>query len=134
MPSRFSPLYEVESLSGRNVESGYVSGSGSETSIPELYFTKPHLHFLNRQLQNLEPQGRVNLRNTLPAVTDGLENNRNPTMVHHHSALSVPDYRFRPDWVGHCRHALKDEDSKTSDGRPHLPRYPPPFPGNPGLG
>ncbi|KAL9099795.1 MAG: hypothetical protein Q9163_004755 [Psora crenata] len=37
-------------------ESGYVSGSSSEASIPDLYFTKPHLAFLNRQLQNLEPQ------------------------------------------------------------------------------
>ncbi|MCJ1395369.1 hypothetical protein MMC18_008253 [Xylographa bjoerkii] len=37
-------------------ESGYVSGSSSETSIPDVFFTKPHLRFLNRQLQNLEPQ------------------------------------------------------------------------------
>ena len=37
-------------------ESGYVSGSSSDESLPELYFTKHHLVFLNRQLQNLEPQ------------------------------------------------------------------------------
>ena len=41
----------------RDYESGYVSGSSSEASIPDLYFTKPHLAFLNRQLQNFEPQG-----------------------------------------------------------------------------
>ncbi|KAJ5120164.1 hypothetical protein N7448_010833 [Penicillium atrosanguineum] len=38
-------------------ESGYVSGgSSSEEYIPEIVFTKPHLQFLNRQLQFLEPQ------------------------------------------------------------------------------
>ena len=62
MPSRSSPVYDVESVSGQDIESGYVSGSGSEASIPELYFTKPHLNFLNRQLQNLEPQGISILR------------------------------------------------------------------------
>ena len=51
-------MYDVESISGQDVESGYVSGSGSEASIPEVYLTKSHLQFLNRQLQNLEPQGR----------------------------------------------------------------------------
>lgn len=62
MPSRASPAYDMESVSAQDVESGYVSGSGSEASLPELYFTKSHLHFLNRQLQNLEPQGEVNIR------------------------------------------------------------------------
>ena len=46
-----SPVY-------RDDESGYASGSSSDSSIPEVYFTKPHLKFLNRQLQNLEPQGK----------------------------------------------------------------------------
>jgi len=40
----------------RDDESGYASGSSSEASIPEVFFTKPHLKFLNRQLQGLEPQ------------------------------------------------------------------------------
>ena len=44
-------------MSNQDVESGYVSGSGSETSAPDVLFTKKHLNFLNRQLQNLEPQG-----------------------------------------------------------------------------
>ena len=38
------------------VDSAYASGSPSEASLPEIYFTKPHLTFLNRQLQLLEPQ------------------------------------------------------------------------------
>lgn len=59
MPSRSSPVYDMDSVSGQDIESGYVSGSGSEASIPELYFTKPHLQFLNRQLQTLEPQGII---------------------------------------------------------------------------
>lgn len=39
------------------LESGYASAGSSEASTPDIYFTKPHLQFLNRQLQNLEPQG-----------------------------------------------------------------------------
>ena len=72
MPSRASPAYDVESVSGQDVESGYVSGSGSEASPPELYFTKSHLHFLNRQLQNLEPQGEINICAFGTIVSDSL--------------------------------------------------------------
>lgn len=39
----------------RGADSGYASGNGSEIDLPEVYFTKPHLRFLNRQLQFLEP-------------------------------------------------------------------------------
>lgn len=38
-------------------ESGYASATSSESSLPEIVFTKPHLQHLNRQLQFLEPQG-----------------------------------------------------------------------------
>jgi phosphoadenosine phosphosulfate reductase len=38
-------------------ESGYASGSSSHETLPEVYFSKPHLKFLNAQLQQLEPQG-----------------------------------------------------------------------------
>ena len=59
MPSRSSPVYDLDSLSNQDVESGYVSGSGSELgTTPNVLFTKKHLNFLNRQLQNLDPQGR----------------------------------------------------------------------------
>lgn len=44
-------------VASHDLESGYASASSSEASIPEVVFTKPHLQFLNRQLQNLEPQG-----------------------------------------------------------------------------
>jgi phosphoadenosine phosphosulfate reductase len=37
-------------------DSGYASGCNSEIELPEIYFTKPHLQFINRQLQFLEPQ------------------------------------------------------------------------------
>lgn len=40
----------------KDTDSGYASGTASEVGMPEVYFTKPHLHFLNRQLQFLEPQ------------------------------------------------------------------------------
>lgn len=40
----------------KGTDSGYSSGASSEAEMPEVYFTKPHLQFLNRQLQFLEPQ------------------------------------------------------------------------------
>jgi hypothetical protein len=40
-----------------DVESGYVSGAASTESLPDVYFTKTHLKFLNQQLQNLDPPG-----------------------------------------------------------------------------
>ncbi|GAB7362855.1 hypothetical protein MBLNU230_g3158t1 [Neophaeotheca triangularis] len=43
------------SSSDREVESGYASGSSTQ-SLPEVYFSKPHLKFLNQQLAKLEPQ------------------------------------------------------------------------------
>ena len=52
-----SPGYEPEH---DGVESGYVSGSSSNADLPDIYFSKAHLAFLNRQLQNLEPQGWFN--------------------------------------------------------------------------
>lgn len=52
-----SPIYDIHNDGANDVESGYVSGSSSEADLPEVYFTKPHLAFLNRQLQHLEPQG-----------------------------------------------------------------------------
>ncbi|MCJ1418924.1 hypothetical protein MMC32_005275 [Xylographa parallela] len=60
MPAIAFPLQHLETEIlppiHRDDESGYASGSSSETSIPDVFFTKPHLRFLNRQLQNLEPQ------------------------------------------------------------------------------
>lgn len=43
-------------MANKGTDSGYSSGASSETSVPEVFFTKPHLQFLNRQLQFLEPQ------------------------------------------------------------------------------
>ncbi|KAI4258890.1 MAG: hypothetical protein LQ352_001003 [Teloschistes flavicans] len=59
MSSRWSPAPDLDVRSVRETESGYVSGSGSESSLPDIYFTKPHLAFLNRQLQFLKPQGML---------------------------------------------------------------------------
>lgn len=63
MPAKTPVNYpsEMEGIDSHDAmtESGYVSaGSGSsEDYVPEIVFTKPHLQFLNRQLQFLEPQG-----------------------------------------------------------------------------
>ncbi|RVX73217.1 Phosphoadenosine phosphosulfate reductase [Exophiala mesophila] len=51
-----SPTSGSRSPSWKATDSGYASGSNSEIGLPEVYFTKPHLKFLNRQLQFLEPQ------------------------------------------------------------------------------
>jgi phosphoadenosine phosphosulfate reductase len=47
----------VDDMSHSDVESGYASASSSEDNLPEILFTKPHLRYLNKQLQQLEPQG-----------------------------------------------------------------------------
>jgi len=41
----------------RDDESGYASGESNHESLPEIFFSKPHLKFLNSQLQKLDPQG-----------------------------------------------------------------------------
>lgn len=51
-----SPIYFRDTSLVRDVESGYASASSSESSIPDVYFSKPHLKFLNQQLQQLEPE------------------------------------------------------------------------------
>lgn len=56
-----SPVYALEHDGGHEYESGYASGTSSEADLPDIYFTKPHLAFLNRQLQNLEPQGTLTI-------------------------------------------------------------------------
>lgn len=38
-------------------ESGYASATSSQDGLAEVYFSKPHLKFVNAQLQKLEPQG-----------------------------------------------------------------------------
>lgn len=54
-----SPVYgkPYETAMINDDESGYASGSSSHESLPDIYFSKPHLKFLNAQLQKLEPQG-----------------------------------------------------------------------------
>ncbi|KAJ5692665.1 Phosphoadenosine phosphosulfate reductase [Penicillium macrosclerotiorum] len=57
MPSNY-PSDVENGIDSRDAmtESGYVSGGSSDDYVPEIVFTKPHLQFLNRQLQFLEPQ------------------------------------------------------------------------------
>lgn len=53
--SPVSPASYEEDLSRVDVESGYASGD-SEQSLPEVYFSKPHLRYINQQLSRLEPE------------------------------------------------------------------------------
>jgi len=107
-------------MSGQDLESGYVSGSGSEASIPEVYFSKPHLHFLNRQLQNLAPQGQLFPTSDFRWASLTQRFCRSLTMVHHYPTFSISNDRFRPHRLSYTGHAVKNEDSKASDGGPHL--------------
>lgn len=45
----------VQTPVSKIADSGYASGANSDIELPEIYFTKPHLQFINRQLQFLEP-------------------------------------------------------------------------------
>ncbi|KAB8077125.1 Phosphoadenosine phosphosulfate reductase family-domain-containing protein [Aspergillus leporis] len=60
MPAKMPESYpsHIEEIDSKDTQtdSGYVSGSSSDDYLPEIVFTKPHLQFLNRQLQFLEPQ------------------------------------------------------------------------------
>lgn len=57
MPARISSDCGADRSPPSKLDSGYESGSSSQDSTPEIHFTTSHLSFLNRQLQNLEPQG-----------------------------------------------------------------------------
>jgi hypothetical protein len=63
MPAKNYPSDLENGIDSRdaNTESGYVSGGSSDDYVPEIVFTKPHLQFLNRQLQFLEPQGMFDI-------------------------------------------------------------------------
>ncbi|WEW57547.1 3'-phosphoadenylsulfate reductase [Emydomyces testavorans] len=58
MPATIHSNYpsDSETCDIRETESGYISGEASHAELPQLLFTKPHLKFLNKQLQFLEPQ------------------------------------------------------------------------------
>jgi len=53
--STYEEPYE-ESPTIHNTESGYASGASSQDSLPDIYFSKPHLKFINAQLSKLEPE------------------------------------------------------------------------------
>lgn len=71
MPVNYPSDYEGIDSRDTNTESGYVSGGSSDDYVPEIVFTKPHLQFLNRQLQFLEPQGMsFTSRNVQPRLPE----------------------------------------------------------------
>lgn len=69
MPATLYSGDTSDAVSASDLESGYVSGHSSQgsSSSPDVFFTNSHLVFLNRQLQNLEPQGT----SFLPAQSPG---------------------------------------------------------------
>ena len=108
-----SPVYKLEE-DGHDYESGYASGSSSNAELPEIYFTKPHLAFLNRQFQNLEPQGTKFASLLIHGQAD--IQYRNIAMVSHLITRLIPRNRIRLHWPNEPRHAFKNEDPKTANG------------------
>ncbi len=119
-----SPVYDLRQDGAHDIESGYVSGSSSSADLPEIYFTKPHLVFLNRQLQNLEPQGRIPPCQLINIFTNVL-GSRDSAMVYHNPTSTLSRDGFRPHWSHYYRHAFKDEDPTATDGRSSLLRHSP---------
>jgi hypothetical protein len=78
-------------------DEGYSSGNSSETHAPEVYFTKPHLKFLNRQLHILEPQGGF-----LDVICGMTDIYRYFEMVYHNTSWFISDLGFWIDWT--CNH------------------------------
>lgn len=72
MPATLYSDHASDVLSTSDLESGYVSGRSSQCSNSlGIHFTNPHLVFLNRQLQNLNPQGSLSLvRQTPKGMSD----------------------------------------------------------------
>jgi phosphoadenosine phosphosulfate reductase len=71
MSSQSAQTYEdtyEETPTIRSTESGYASGASSQDSLPEVYFSKPHLKFINAQLQKLEPQGMWQFPTLIPLL------------------------------------------------------------------
>lgn len=119
MPATVRSEYSSDAVSTSDGESGYVSGRSSQDSSPEIHFTSPHLVFLNRQLQNLEPQGALSGSSKFLDI-HLTRSGRDFTMVHHLHPIFVPDLLVWPYRARDSRHAFKDEDSETSNGRHHI--------------
>ena len=58
-----SPVLE-RTTSQDDIESGYASATSENGGFADVYFTKPHLKFLNKQLNQLEPEGMSSPRYT----------------------------------------------------------------------
>lgn len=54
--SEYASEQPERSLS-QDTESGYDSPGSSSGGLPVIYFSRPHLKYLNEQLQKLEPEG-----------------------------------------------------------------------------
>ena len=70
-------------------ESGYDSaGSNSIASLQTIYFTTPHLKFINAQLQELEPEGLLMAMACAVGQSANFEIS-DPKLVPHHAVDKV---------------------------------------------
>ena len=132
----FSSAHRVADVSRGDSESGYASASSSREAVPDVYFTPRHLKFLNRQLQQLEPEGRLLShrissfweRSPVDAATD-LRWYRDSTMVHRLSSFPLSDYGLWPIGSSDPGHALQAAFAvQEQPRRSRLPRYAASFP------
>ena len=106
MPSILSSVYGTEVTTiEHDPESAYGSGISNHISLPDLYFTRSYLTFLNSQLQNLEPQGDFALSLGLRLKTD-CSRCRDSSMVYYKPTLCLPNHCIWAIWPRYFRHAV----------------------------
>ena len=93
------------SVDDKMQDSGYSTAIGSG-HLPEVYFSPPHLKFINAQLKDLEPEGKnISLLYKYIYIFLDFNSNinfRNPKMVPRYTSRSLPDYCL---WAhGSCHH------------------------------
>jgi hypothetical protein len=98
-----SPIFKMSS-SQDDLESGYASGSSETGGFPDVYFTKPHLKFLNKQLSQMEPEGVCAI--IFLWIDHVLIINRHPEVVLNIIAEPLPDDSIWPHWPCYHRHAI----------------------------
>lgn len=108
-----------DALSHADVESGYASGSGSEDSFPDVYLTKPHLKFINQQLAQMEPEGKLPCPHSHKQKLTCI---RYSKMVLGHVTKSLSNNSIWLDWSCNSGYALQDHHQLITEeqGRPHL--------------
>lgn len=108
-----SPLYDEKYHSDN--ESGYASADSSQAQLPEIFFSKPHLKYINQQLAHLEPEGTPRrAAKRRPLCTPSNESQKSSAGPSSPSPLST---KKRPL----ASRASSQSTSSRASSAPHLP-------------